>query len=255
MNTLMRSFQFTVFLLVISFSIVLAETKPVHQEIKAILFDGFVIFDPRPLVARAEKLYPGHGVSLCEAWRTRQFEYTWLRSLSGRYVDFWKVTEDALIFAAKSQGLDLTDASRKELMNGYLELNAWPDVVTTLKSLKAAGIRLGFLTNFTPQMLDSNIKNAGLEGFFEKNLSTDIVKTYKPDPRAYQMGIDTFGLQKKQILFAAFAGWDAAGAKSFGYPTFWVNRLKLPAEQLEAPDSEGGNLNDLLTFVLAKPEN
>lgn len=221
-------------------------------QVKAIVFDGFVIFDPRPLVAQAEQLFPGHGAALCDAWRIRQFEYTWLRSMSGRYVDFWKVTEDALVFAAKSQKLELTERSRKTLMNGYLELKAWPDVAAALTSLKQAGIRLGFLTNFTPQMIESNTNNAGLNGFFEKNLSTDLIKTYKPDPRAYQIGVDAFGLQKKEILFAAFAGWDAAGARSFGYPTFWVNRLHLPAEELDAPDGEGESLNDLLRFVFVK---
>jgi len=83
-------------------------------------------------------------------------------------------------------------------------------------------------------------------------LSTDRVKAYKPDPRAYQMGLDAFGLKPDQILFAAFAGWDAAGAKSFGYPTFWVNRQNQPGEELGVTlDAIGGNLNDLVSFVMA----
>ena len=73
-------------------------------------------------------------------------------------------------------------------------------------------------------MLDAVVKNSGLEGFFEGHLCTDKVGVFKPDPRAYQMGVDAFGLKKEEIAFAAFAGWDAAGAKWFGYPTFWVNR-------------------------------
>ena len=64
------------------------------------------------------------------------------------------------------------------------------------------------------------------------------------------MAIDAFGLKKEEILFVAFAGWDAAGAKSFGYTTFWVNRLNLPAERLGvSADGVGQNLNDLLSFV------
>ena len=64
--------------------------------IKAIAFDAFVIFDPRPLVGLAEQLFPGKGEDLGDQWRTRQFEYTWLRVTSKRYVDFWQVTEEAL---------------------------------------------------------------------------------------------------------------------------------------------------------------
>src|SRR5258708_25553958 len=55
---------------------------------KAIAFDGFPIIDPRPVALRAESLFPGRGARLMEAWRTRQFEYTWLRTLSGRYAVF-----------------------------------------------------------------------------------------------------------------------------------------------------------------------
>lgn len=252
MDVRIRFFHLAVLLLLACCSPAKAESIPPGHNPKAVVFDAFVIFDPRPLVARADELFPGHGAALCNEWRARQFEYTWLRSMSNRYVDFWEVTEDALVFAAKDQKLNLAEDSRKELMSTYLKLQAWPDVVPVLKTLKAEGIRLGFLSNFTPEMLDSDIKSAGLDGFFEQSLSTDKVKTYKPDPRAYQMAINAFGLQRKDIVFAAFAGWDAAGAKSFGYTTFWVNRLKLPAEELDSPDAEGESLNDLLHFISVK---
>jgi 2-haloacid dehalogenase len=101
-------------------------------------------------------------------------------------------------------------------------------------------------------MLEAGIKNAGLDGVFEHVLSTDQIQAYKPDPRAYHMAIDAFQLTHEDILFAAFAGWDAAGAKWFGYPTFWVNRLNLPAEELGvAPDARGRDLTDLVSFVKA----
>ena len=95
------------------------------------------------------------------------------------------------------------------------------------------------------------IKSAGLEGRFEQLLSTDRVQAYKPDPRAYQMGIDAFSLPKQAILFAAFASWDAAGAKSFGYETYWANRLNLPVEELGVePDAIGGGVAELVNFAI-----
>jgi len=224
-----------------------AATKPT---IKAIAFDAFPIFDPRPVFALVEKLFPGRGAEFGNAWRTRQFEYQWLRALSGQYADFRQATEDALVFSAKLLKLDLAPEARRQLMDAYLELKAWPDVPAALKSLKSAGLRLGFLSNATPQILDGGIKNSGLDGLFEHVLSTDSIRTYKPDPRAYQMGMNAFKLKREEILFVAFAGWDAAGAKSFGYPTFWVNRLNLPAEELGAmADASGQNLTDLLNFL------
>src|SRR5919109_2155409 len=188
-------------------------------KIKALAFDAFPIFDPRPIFALVEQFFPGKGADLSNAWRVRQFEYQWLRALSGRYADFWQTTEDGLVFAAKLLQLELSPDKRAQLMQAYLGLKAWPDVPSALRSLQEAGVRLAFLSNMMAKMLEAGIKNAGLEGIFEHVLSTDQVRAYKPDPRAYHMAVDAFQLRREDILFAAFASWDAAGAKWFGYPT------------------------------------
>jgi 2-haloacid dehalogenase len=146
--------------------------------------------------------------------------------------------------------LQLTKPDNDRLMQSYLELKAWPDALAALKGLKASGMRMAFLSNFTAAMLDQAVKNSDLEGVFEDHLSTDRVRVFKPDPRAYGMAISAFGLRKEEIAFAAFGGWDAVGAKWFGYPTFWVNRAQFAAEELGVvPDGAGKDLNDLATFV------
>ena len=223
------------------------------SKIKAIAFDAFPILDPRPVFALAEQLFPGKGAELSNIWRTRQFEYQWLRALSNQYADFWHATEDSLVFAAELLKLDLTPDKRKRLMASYLELKAWPEVPPALQALESASIRLAILSNATPEILDSGIRNSGLQGVFEHVISTDRIESYKPDPRAYQLAIDAFELGKEEILFVAFGGWDAAGAKAFGYTTFWVNRLNLPAERLGVfPDGVGKDLHDLVGFVKAR---
>jgi 2-haloacid dehalogenase len=61
-------------------------------------------------------------------------------------------------------------------------------------------------------------------------------------------------LEKDEIDFAAFGGWDAYAAKSFGYTTCWVNRFNLPVEELGIePDRTSNNLEGLLKLVLEKP--
>jgi 2-haloacid dehalogenase len=224
-----------------------AATRP----IKAIAFDGFPITDPRPVFARVEEMFPDKGRALSEAWRTRLFEYTWLRTLGGHYADFWQVLAESLVFAAKVSRIDLSADQRETLMQTWLSLKAWPDVAPALKELKSAGIRMAFLANLTAPMMDAVMKNSGLEGFFEPHLSTDRVRAFKPAPVAYQMGVDAFGLKKEEIAFAAFAGWDVSGAKWFGYPTFWVNRMNAPVEELGVmPDGIGSGMAELVKFVL-----
>jgi 2-haloacid dehalogenase len=218
--------------------------------IRAVAFDGFVIFDPRPVFALAERLFPGKGAELSSAWRTRQFEYQWLCALSRRYVDFEQATEGALVYAANLLKLDLTADKRAQLMRAYLELKAWPDVLPALRKMHDLGIRLAVLSNATPRILEAGIDNSGLQSLFDHVISTHTIQTYKPDPRAYQMGIDAFELPRNQIAFAAFGGWDAAGAKWFGYPTFWVNRMSLPVEELDArPDAIVATAEELIALI------
>ncbi|WP_448697348.1 haloacid dehalogenase type II [Mucilaginibacter sp. AW1-3] len=229
--------------------ILLAETN----HFKAIAFDGLAIFDPRPVFKLAQELFPEHGAELVSQWKTRQFEYTWLRNQMGNYADFFTVTRDALAFAAKALKLELDEAKKQQLMQAFLNLHAWPDVAGALKTLKQAGIKLTLLSNFTDEMMQKGIENSGLTGVFDHALSTDKVKKFKPDPSAYQMAIDAFKLPKQDILFVSFAGWDTAGGKQFGYKTFWLNRQGMPAEQLDAyADVEGKEMKDLLAYCNLK---
>jgi 2-haloacid dehalogenase len=233
--------------MVLSGSAAVATGRPRFQ---AIAFDAFPIFDPRSVAARCEALFPGRGGELVQMWRTRQFEYTWLRTAAGRYADFERITEESLAFAADALNLDLTAEKRDRLLQNHFELKTWPDVIPVLTSLRDAGLPLALLSNFTPGMLNSCIKSAGLDGMFSEILSTGSAQTYKPDPRAYALGEATLKLPRHRILFVAFAGWDAAGAKLFGYPTFWVNRLGLPSERFgPVPDATSTDLGALPAYI------
>lgn len=224
------------------------------RKIKAVAFDGLALFDPRPIFGMTEQLFPGKGAALVAAWRTRQFDYTWLRTLTGTYVDFLQVTDEALQFAAEAEKIAITPEQRRQLMAGFLNLKTWPDVAPVLRELKQRGLGLAPLTDFTVSMLEAGIRNSGLDGTFDHLLSTDIVKAYKPDPRSYQMGMDAFGLQREEIAFVAFGGWDAAGARTFGYPTFWANRLNVPTERLGVlPDATAPTFETLPNFIATPP--
>jgi 2-haloacid dehalogenase len=220
----------------------------------AIAFDALVLFNPDSVVPVAEREFPGQGRALVDLWRTRQFEYSWLRSVAGRYADFWTITGDALVYAGHALRIEMTRPKKQRLMDAYLHLEPWPDTERGLRRLRDAGIRIITVTNFSPAMLEANLRRAGLGALFDALVSTDANHTYKPDPHAYQLAVDRLQIPKRRIVFAAFGSWDAAGAKSFGYPTVWVNRLNQPAEELgPGPDQTVNDLNGLLDFVLADP--
>lgn len=236
----------------------LAGTLPLHRSFaaarqrryRAIAFDAFPIFDPRPIAALADSLAPGRGAALMSAWRVRQFEYQWLRALAGRYVDFLQATGDSLDFALAQLDLSLTPAQRERLLAAWSALTVWPDVPAAVATLRDAGLRLAFLSNMTETMLGDGLARAGLTRDFEAVISTDRIRSYKPAPAAYQLGVDVLGLPAEDILFVAFAGWDVAGAKWFGYPTFWLNRLGAAPERLGVEaDATGADLPALLRHL------
>jgi 2-haloacid dehalogenase len=220
------------------------------NDIAAVAFDAFALFDARPAFDACETVAPGHGKELASLWRTRQFEYQWLRALGHRYEDFYAATAAALEFAARSLKLDLPASARDRLMLGFLQLRAWPDVAASLRALRQAGMKLALLSNATPQILASALRNSELETALDEVISTERIRSYKPDPRAYQLGVELLKLPKERIAFVAFAGWDAAGAKWFGYPTFWNNRQAAPPEALRAEaDAAGATLDELLRWL------
>ena len=224
--------------------------------IGAVAFDAFALFDPRPVFQACEVVVPGRGNELAALWRTRQFEYQWLRALGQHYEDFYASTGAALDFAARSLQLNLAVDVRERLMHGFLELKAWPDVAAALRALRQSGKKLALLSNATPRILSSALRNSGLETALDEVISTDRIRSYKPDPRAYQLGVDVLKLPKEHIAFVAFAGWDVAGAKWFGYPTFWNNRQSAPPEALGvAADDSGATLNELLAWLRVSHES
>ena len=227
-----------------------ARARGAELQVEAVGFDAFTIFDPRSTIAVVEEAFPGRGAELSAAWRTRQFEYCWLRTLNGNYVDFWQVTGDALDYAFEAAKIDLRPAMRARLMEAYLRLELWPDAAHALNAMADAGVRLAYVSNMTATMLEANTRNAGLDGLFDGMLSTDAVQAYKPDPRAYRMAESFLRLPREKIVFAAFGGWDAAGARSFGLDTYWVNRLDAPIEKLGVkPNAIGATLADLARYV------
>lgn len=167
-------------------------------------------------------MFPGHGSDLTALWRATQLQYTWLRSLMGKYEDFWHITHDGLTFACRRLGLAASPDQIEYLMQGYLTLSPFPDVAAALDAVGRS--RCSILSNGTPTMLQGVIQNAGLEGRFQHILSVDEVRVYKPSPVVYELAEKRLGIHRDQLAFVSSNYWDVAGAKAFGFQAFWLNR-------------------------------
>lgn len=227
---------------------------PPKPRFKAVAFDYFVLFDPSSVIPEVEKVFPGKGAEFTKAWRAKQFEYGFLRSITRHHRDFFAVTGDALDYTAEAMHLTLTAEARERLLDAYLSLTPWPDTVAQLQRLRAAGVRITTIANFSERMLRANAERAGMVPLFDELLSTEVNQTYKPDRAAYALAMQHLRLPRSAIAFAAFGGWDAYGGKNFGYTTYWVNRFGLPLERLGlAPDRTGRDLQGFVDFVLGSP--
>ena len=225
--------------------------RPVAPVIEAILFDAYgTLLDVHSVVALAESYFPQRGAALSQSWRARQLEYTWLRTLSERYADFWQVTGDALAWAAESLQLPLSEAQHAALLDAYLHLTPFPENVAVLRALHASGVVLGTLSNGTPEMLERALASAGMRDLLTHVLSVDSAGRYKTDRAAYELGTRAVGAPADRIVFVSSNCWDAIGATWFGYRTFWVNRTGAPLDRLGvAPVGTGRSLDDLPAFV------
>ena len=223
------------------------------ENIGACVFDAYgTLFDVHSAVGRYRQRLGDHADPVSALWRTKQLEYTWLRSLMGRHEDFWQVTGDALDYALDANGIDDSEL-RSSLMDAYLELDCYPEVRTVLETLKAAGMNLAILSNGTPLMLQAAVSGAGLDDLLETILSVEDVGVYKPDPSVYQLAVDRLEIEESRISFQSSNSWDAVGAAAFGFRVAWVNRFKQHRERLSAnPDAEISTLEELPALVGVK---
>lgn len=217
--------------------------------LNALVFDAYgTLFNVHSVIARCEEIFPGKGQALSQLWRGKQLEYTWLRSLMGRYVDFDQVTADSLKHACQALGLAYTEQVLADLKRAYRTLQPFDDAPGTLRALKASRprLKLAILSNGAPEMLDAVVKHNQLDTLLDAVLSVDAVGVFKPDPRVYQLAVDRLKVAHSQIGFVSSNGWDAAGAKAFGFSVFWVNRANAPQEELGVtPDHVLSSLREL----------
>jgi 2-haloacid dehalogenase len=217
------------------------------QNIDACVFDAYgTLFDVAAAAAHCEDELGENAAALSALWRTKQLEYTWLRSLMNEYADFWQITGDGLDYALETLGLDGDSALRDKLLNLYMELDCFPEVPNILKVLNAGGLKCAILSNGSPKMLNAAIENAGISEQLVNSYSVDQLGIYKPSPRVYQMAVDDLGISAEKISFMSSNAWDASAAANFGFKVVWVNRFGQKRERLPGlPEHEIETLSDL----------
>ena len=194
------------------------------------VFDAYgTLFDVHAAVRRhAAALGPDAG-AFSALWRAKQLEYSWVRTLAGRYADFWTLTEQALDFSFSSFP-NADRALRPNLLEAYRRLDCYPEVPELIRALRRQDKQLAILSNGTADMLASAVAAAGLDGCFDAVLSVDGARAYKTDQRVYDLATMHVRVYPEAVSFQSSNRWDIAGATVFGLRTVWINRLQAPDE-------------------------
>jgi 2-haloacid dehalogenase len=217
--------------------------------VKGIVFDMYgTIVDLGAVASVCNGVTPD-PLAFNTLWRAKQLEYTFLRSLMGRYRDFWKVTEEALEFTLQRFAIQVSSEQRRHLMDAWLHPSPYPEVAAALPRLKEKYL-LAILSNGTAKMLLTGLDRNGLRQYFRRIMSTDSVKLYKPSPKVYQLALKHMQLKKGEILFVSSNSFDVLGAKNFGFKVCWISRLGIPLDPLgPKPDLVVQNFDELLGAI------
>lgn len=192
--------------------------------IKGFVFDAYgTLYDVQSVSGVISAAFPEYSEYITQTWRLKQLEYSWLRSLMGRYEDFRSVTRESLGYTLGTLGLTVDETLFERIVGAYNSLSPYAEAEQALGSL--GNYRLAILSNGSPDMLDALVRNSGLDRYLEAVISVDAKRAYKPDPRAYELIQERLGVRPEEVVFVSSNGFDVAGARSFGFKVVRIERV------------------------------
>jgi 2-haloacid dehalogenase len=198
--------------------------KSIPVTIKAVVFDAYgTLYDIQSVAAVTEETFPGYGEIVTQIWRMKQLEYTWLRSLMRRYQDFSVITRDSLAYTLKLLGLEHDSGVFERIMDKYLHLDLYPEAAAALAAM--GDRKLAILSNGSTGMLNTLVRNSGLDRVLDATISIDSKKIFKPAPEVYSLIESVLGVPPAEVLFVSSNPFDACGAKAFGLKVVWIERV------------------------------
>lgn len=205
--------------------------------VKSVVFDAYgTLYDVQSVSSVIHETFPKHSDVITQVWRIKQLEYSWLRSLMGRYEDFWSVTRESLTFTLQQLGLGYEPGLFDQIMDKYLNLDPFPDAEATLELIRSA--KPAILSNGSPEMLEALVENTGFSSLLDAVISVDSRKIFKPSRETYALVEAELGVSPSEVLFVSSNAFDACGAKSFGMRVAWIERVTAATVSSEVREAD-----------------
>lgn len=216
---------------------------------QVLLFDvNETLLDIRPVKAKVAAILQDEKQA--DLWFATMLQYSLVATVSGQYFPFPELGAAVLRMQARNAEATLSPEDAKSTLSVMTTLPPHPDVEPGLRRLRDAGFRLATLTNSSAQGVEAQMTNSGLGPFFERRLSVDSVRKFKPHADVYAWAAREMGVDPADCMLVAAHGWDCAGAKWAGMKAAFIARerqQKFPlAPEPDLDVSDLGALADAL---------
>lgn len=211
-----------------------------------VLFDvNETLLNIEPLQKAVAEVLQDEGAA--KLWFTTMLQYSLVMTVSDQYASFGDIGAAVLQMLARNRDIALKADDAKQVLSTIRRLPPHPDVRPALESLKARGVRLATLTNSSQEVVEAQMRHADLDGFFERMLSVEQPRKFKPDRAVYAWAAGEMGVAPGECMLVAAHGWDVAGAKWAGLRAAFIAREGQQMFPLaEVPDIDA---DDLLGFA------
>lgn len=182
---------------------------------------------------------------LWDRWRYRQrIEHYQDNEFHAGHDGYLNSARRALLYVLRASRLPFDDADVARIMEGWQELNPFPDAVPGLERLRRR-FKLVVLSNGEREFLAHLVQNR-IRFDFDGVVSVQDVGVFKPNPRVYRYAARVLHAEPCELLMVSSNSFDVVGARVSGYRGAYVNRYDLPYD--ETPyrhDLEAGDFLDM----------
>ena len=185
------------------------------------------------------------AAELWAQWRYRQRieQYQDNQFYTGHF-GYLDSSRRALLYILRTSRLPFSDADVARIMEGWQELNPFPDAVPGLERLRTK-FKLVVLSNGETNFLAHLVKNR-IRYSFDRVISVQDVGVFKPHPQVYRYAARVLDVEPCELLMVSSNSFDVVGARASGYRGAYVNRYDLPYDETRYQfDLETRSFSDL----------
>lgn len=188
-------------------------------------FDVYgTLIDTHGIIAVLEKFAGDKAAAFSRAWRDKQLEYSFRRGLMQNYENFAVCTGNAFDYTAALMNVEFSQSGKEEVIAAYRTLPAFDDVAEGLERARQSGYRMFAFSNGSADAVETLLKSAGIREYFLGVISTDEMKSFKPNPGVYSHFLRRAGALGGDAWLVSSNPFDVIGAVSAGMRAAWVRR-------------------------------